>query len=216
MPPTVGQAAQADLPAGHETEEQDKRGVLGGPRALRLHASPERSFRRSMTLRWRGATSASWRVFFHPAPGGSCCLFASASSVCPFCAHAELIRAHSGSLRRMMIGSTPLGTSSTSGHLRESVARPENPGVGSSILPLSTNRPPIPTRTCPAPPARGVGLPGRDLGKLRRFHARVSHVSGIRPGAGSPWAPPAQPGRPGRGAPRRAASPSPADSRARD
>ena len=31
----------------------------------------------------------------------------------PICAHAELIRAHSGSFRRMKAGSTPLGTSST-------------------------------------------------------------------------------------------------------
>ena len=63
---------------------------------------------------------------------------AQEAGVCQACTHAELIRAHSGSFRRMMVGSTSLGTSSTSGHLRDSVARPENPGVGSSILPLST------------------------------------------------------------------------------
>jgi hypothetical protein len=32
---------QADLPADHETEEEHERRVLGGQRALGLHASPE-------------------------------------------------------------------------------------------------------------------------------------------------------------------------------
>jgi hypothetical protein len=32
------EAAQADLPADHEAEEQDQRGVLAGQRALGLHA----------------------------------------------------------------------------------------------------------------------------------------------------------------------------------
>src|SRR5438477_3843430 len=38
--PTVD-LAQLDLPARHEAEEQDERRVLGGQRALRLHASSE-------------------------------------------------------------------------------------------------------------------------------------------------------------------------------
>jgi hypothetical protein len=35
------ESTQADLPADHETEPQDERGVLGGQRALRLHAPAE-------------------------------------------------------------------------------------------------------------------------------------------------------------------------------
>ena len=35
------EAAQADLPADHEAEEQDERGVLCRQRALGLHAPPE-------------------------------------------------------------------------------------------------------------------------------------------------------------------------------
>jgi hypothetical protein len=58
--------------------------------------------------------------------------------VCPFCAHGELIRAHSGLVQRTMIGRTSLGISRTSGHFRDSMLRPENPGVGGSTPSLST------------------------------------------------------------------------------
>src|SRR5262249_32336035 len=35
------EATQADLPADHEAEEQDERGILGRQRALGLHSSTE-------------------------------------------------------------------------------------------------------------------------------------------------------------------------------
>jgi hypothetical protein len=45
------EAAQADLPAGHEAEEQDERGVLRRQRALGLHAPAELCLHHARTPR---------------------------------------------------------------------------------------------------------------------------------------------------------------------
>src|SRR5262249_5703531 len=60
------------------------------------------------------------------------------SSLCPDCARLRRIRANSGSLGRTMDGSTSPGARSICAHLGDSLDRAENPGVGSSTLPLST------------------------------------------------------------------------------
>ena len=75
-----------------------------------------------------------WLRYWVPGTG-PCDLSKMKPQMCPVCAHAELIRVHLGSLRRMMIGRPSLGTSSTSGHLRDSVARPGIPVSGVQFSP---------------------------------------------------------------------------------